>query len=106
MLIINLCSVGMTFLMCLFCAYVLNDLDLLLYSVVVMCAIHSMVSESVVTRIVNVSLVRDFTMEIVLTIIFIVSAKCLSLLTGAAVYFVALLLYLFIKYAMMYTLKK
>lgn len=101
MLLINLCSVGVTFLACLFCAYVLNNLDMVLYSVVVICAVHSMVSESVVARIVNISLGKDFAMEITLTAIFIISAKCFSLLTGAALYFMTLLVYLLIKYTIM-----
>ena len=98
MLVINLLSVGVTFVLCLFCAYILNNLDLLLCSVVLVCVCRSVVSEMIVARIIKISLIKDFTMEFILTVVFVVSARYLTLITGAAVYLLSLLIYLTFTY--------
>lgn len=106
MLVINLVSVGATFALCLFCAYILNNLDLLLCSVVLVCVCRSVVSELIVARIIKISLIRDFVMEIILTVVFIVAARYLTWTAGAIVYLLLLLICLFSKYVVSYARKK
>lgn len=98
MLVINLFSVGVTFLLCLFSAYILNDLDLLLCSVVLVCVCRSIVSELIVARIIKISLIRDYAMEFILTVVFVIAARYLPLITGTVVYLLSLLIYLISKY--------
>lgn len=90
MLWINVICVVLGMAMFLICAYLLNDLDLLLYSVVLIILIRSIVSEIVVMKIIKRVNYFDFAIELIMTVIFVVAARYFSLWTGFLIYAVAL----------------
>ena len=90
MLLINVICVVLGMAMFLICAYLLNDLDLLLYSVVLIILIRSIVSEIVVMKIIKRVNYFDFAIELIMTVIFVVAARYFSLWTGFLIYAVAL----------------
>lgn len=94
MLIINVITVAFSFLSSLVCAYVLNNLNLLLYFVVAAIMLRSIASEIVVSKIIGMVIDKDFLIELVLTIWFIIVVQKFSLLVGMILYFVAVVIYL------------
>ncbi|MBQ8885434.1 MAG: hypothetical protein IJY62_03600 [Clostridia bacterium] len=96
MLAINLATVALGFALALICAYALNSLDLLIYSVVFVIMLRSVVSEIVVYRTIGKKGVWLFVAELALTVVFILSARYFSLWLGMLVYFIALIPYLLI----------
>lgn len=96
MLIINILSVLICFLLCLFCAFVLNDLDLLLYALILVCILRSIVSEIVVMRLIKARFVKDFIIELFISVIFVIAARYFTLWLGCVIYAGALLIYLFL----------
>lgn len=93
MLFINVGCVILGMLMVLLCAYLWNDLDLLLYSVVLISILRSIISEIVVLRIIGQKAWFDFIVEIAMTIVFVVAARYFSLWIGCLIYAVALVVY-------------
>jgi len=93
MLIINLSCVAAGFIMALFSAYVLNDLNMLLYSVVLIAVISSIISEIVVMKVIAKKRYFDFIAEFIMTIIFIIAVRYFSFWVGFAVYAAALVVY-------------
>ncbi len=93
MLIINVISVVFGFLLCLLCAYILDNLDLLLYSVVLIIMVRSIASEIVVSKLINKKLYKDFAVELIMTVAFIVIVRYLNLWQGCLVYLAALVIY-------------
>lgn len=96
MLAINMTFVVFGFTFFLLFAYVFNNVELLLFSVVAMIMLSSIVSEIVVMKIIKRTRYWDFVIEIAMTVIFVLVAKFTSLWLGFALYLVALLAYLFV----------
>lgn len=94
MLIINVATVVFSFLSSLVCAYILDDLNLLLYCVVAAIMVRSIASEIIVSKIIGLVINKDFLTELILTIWFIIIVQGFSLLVGMILYFVAVVIYL------------
>lgn len=96
MLLINVLSVASAALLFSIVAYVLNSLSLLITFVVIVIMGRSVASEIVVMKLINRRYFKDFVIEAVMTICFIVAASYFSLLMGFILYFCALAVYCFI----------
>ncbi|MDE7390469.1 MAG: hypothetical protein K2M82_05975, partial [Lachnospiraceae bacterium] len=79
-------------------AYLLNNLYLVLISVVVVVMLNSVVSEIIVAKIIRVRLWLDFILELMMTVGFIICASLLSLWIGLAVYSGIFVIYCAINY--------
>ncbi len=99
MLIINLIAVTLGMTMFLICAYVLKNLDLLLYSVVFIVFFRSVLSEIVVMKIIGKNFIKEFIIELILTVAFIfITVKVDGLVKGFVIYTVILCAYLIYEY--------
>ena len=96
MLLINMSFVLLGFGLFLLFAYVFNNVELLLFSVVLVTMLSSLVSEIVVMKLINRKKYWDFAIEIAMTVIFILVAKFTSLWLGCLLYASAILAYCFI----------
>ncbi|MGM9608604.1 MAG: hypothetical protein ACI3XE_00100 [Eubacteriales bacterium] len=94
MLIINLFSVGLGMVLFLLSAYCFNSIVLLLYSVVFAIMVRSVASEIVVSKIIHKKFYKEFALEFLMAIGFIVSVQFFSLWIGCAVYAAMLVVYL------------
>lgn len=95
MLIINIFSVILAFCTFLIATFLIRSLTVLLFSVVLMIVIRSVVSEIVVINIMGIKIVKDFIIEFLMTVIFIIGAKVLDFREGFIFYMIFLILYLF-----------
>ena len=86
MFIINVVTVALGLGSFLLCAYGFNNLDLLLFSVVLSIMLRSVVSEIAVGKVIHKSFWKDFIVEALMTAGFIVSVRVFSLWIGCAVY--------------------
>lgn len=77
-------------------SYIMNSLFALLTATVIVLMARSIISEIVVTKIIGVNLIKDFVLEGVMTVLFILSARYFDLLTGFFMYGFIYLCYLFI----------
>ena len=93
MLIVNIVTVAVSILLFAFCAYVLNDLVLLLVCIVLMIMFRSIISEIVVMKIINIRFFSDFIVESFMTIAFMICARAFSLNIGLIIYLACLVLY-------------
>lgn len=96
MFIINLISVLLAVVLYIVCAVRLDSLILLTFSVVLVVAFRSMVSEYFVSRIIHVNFWKAHIVEFLITIGFVGCTNLLSRWTGFAAYLLLLLLYLFV----------
>lgn len=93
MLIINVVSVLVAFVLFALSAYVFNDLTMLLVCIVLVIMGRSIVSEIVVMKMINIKFVSDFVIEAIMTVLFILCAKAFSLWVGFLIYFVCIVFY-------------
>ncbi len=93
MLLINLASMAGGLVLYLFCGYVLNDLTALLVSIVVVIMARSIASEIVVMKIIGVRFQKEFIIEAVITVLFMLIAGSLDLIWGTAAYLAVLIIY-------------
>ena len=98
MLVVNVVSVIIGMIMFALGAYLLNNLNYVLYSLVFVIMLNSVVSEIIVTKIINKNIVLDFIIELVMTIIFILSVQFLSRWWACLAYGCALIAYFCINY--------
>ena len=89
MLFINIFCVALGFGSALVCAFIINNFDLLLFSVVFVIILRSILSEIVVGVIIYRNGTKDYIVEIVMTIIFIIAARYFGLLVGFIIYLCA-----------------
>ena len=95
MFLINVISVAIACGVFAFCAYVADDLTVLLITIVLAVMLRSVVSEIVVMKIIGIKMVSDFIIEAAMTLIFVLCAKLLPLMAGFAVYLVFLAVYIY-----------
>ena len=93
MLLINLCAVTVGATLFLISAYVFNNLEFILYSLIFTVMLSSVVSELVVMKQIQKRTVMPFIVEFFMTAIFIFAARYCSLWIGLAVYAAALIVY-------------
>lgn len=96
MLQINVVSVIISFLLFAMAIYMFDSIVLLLVLVVIAAMLRSILSEMAVMKLIDMKFYKDFALEAVLTIGFIVSASFFPLTVGTIVYIILLSVYLFI----------
>lgn len=96
--IINIISACIGILSFVLCAFVFNNLFALLICVVIVIMFNSICSEIFVSRIIHVNLLREFIIELLMTISFIVIVSKTKLLVGFLIYLGCLVVYLAINY--------
>lgn len=74
-------------------AYILNEVILVIIAMLIATIFRSIISEYEVSKIFNSFRVEDFLMEILLTIVFLISTQTMSLSKGFALYAIVLLPY-------------
>ena len=98
MLLINVVSVCGAFILYIISAYFMNSLDFLLISVVLILMIRSIVSEIVVMRLINLEFWKDFIIEFLVTVVFVMCTKLCVWWMGFLIYGTIILGYLLIKF--------
>lgn len=98
MLVVNLISVALGFGLFTFCAYVFDHLVALLVCTVVVLMFNSVVSEIVVMRVIKVRIVKDFILEALLTVGFVLVASLLERWWGCLAYFILFAAYCLLNY--------
>lgn len=86
MLLVNVISIAVGIALFALCAYVFDNLMALLACVVFVIMLNSVLSEICVLKTIRVKIVKEFFMEAVMTVGFILCASLLSLWIGLAVY--------------------
>lgn len=94
---INLASVMLSITLTILFTLVFGNLSLTILSIVVLLAFRSALAEVFLSRILNVSVYKDLLLEVVITLIFILTGWFLTWWIGAFFYLVAYSLYLVIK---------
>lgn len=93
MLLVNVVSIVVSLALSVVGAYIFNDLMLVLVFSLVVTMFNSILSECIVARIIKVNLLKEFLLEAVMTVVFIVSVNYLSFWEAFVVYIIALSLY-------------
>ena len=93
MLVINAAAVAIGMVVFAIGAYVLNDLEFVLYALVAVIMLRSVASEIAVTKIIKKNITKDFIIELVMTIAFIVAVRFLTLWWACLAYACALVVY-------------
>lgn len=96
MFVINIVTVALGMGSFLLCAYVFNNLDLLLICVVFSIMMRSVISEIAVGRVIRKSFCKEYVIESLMTAGFIASVRLFSLWVGCAVYAGLLVVYFII----------
>lgn len=94
MLIVNVASVVLGMSLFVLFAYGFNHLELLLYSVVFIIMVRSIASEIAVSMLIHQKFYKEFAMELLMTVGFIISVQLFRLWIGCAVYAAMLVVYL------------
>lgn len=96
MLLVNIVSVILSTSAFVISAYVLNNMNLMLYFIVFFIMFRSVGSEMIVAKIIKINLWKDFFIEGLMTMAFILCASHMSFYLGCLVYTALLVVYLFI----------
>ena len=91
MLVINAAAVAIGMAVFAIGAFVLNDLEFVLYALVAVIMLRSVASEIAVTKIIKKNITKDFIIELVMTIAFIVAVRFLTLWWACLAYACALI---------------
>ena len=95
MLKINVISIAIASIMYCISIYILNNIYLLLVCAVLAIMLRSILSEIVVSKIIDASFVRKYVEEGIMTVAFILIASLLDTLLGFLVYAIVLLIYMY-----------
>lgn len=98
MLLANVISIAVGISVFALCAYVFDNLTALIASVVFVIMLNSVLAEIFVSRILHIKLVKDFIMEAVMTVGFILCASLLPRWWGMLAYFGVFAIYAAINY--------
>ncbi len=96
MFILNIYSLIVAFLVYLLCTYVFNNLTAMLVSIVLMIMLRSVISEMIVSKLINKNFKFDFICEAIMSVGFMISARYFSLFTGFFVYVVFTTIYMLV----------
>lgn len=97
LLTINLISMILSIIFTLLFTIAFKNLSLALLSIVILLAFRSTVAEVILSKILKVSVFKDLLFEMVMTVIFILTAWFNHSLNGIAIYLAAYVIYLVIK---------
>lgn len=93
MLTINLAMLSIAIVIFTITAFLLNNLTIMLLSVVLLLMARSIISEIVVMRAINVKIVKDFYYEAAMTVIFMICASRFNLIYGFLLYLLFFVVY-------------
>ena len=93
MLTINLAMLFIAIVIFTITAFLLNNLTIMLLSVVLLLMARSIISEIVVMRAINVKIVKDFYYEAAMTVIFMICASRFNLIYGFLLYLLFFVVY-------------
>ena len=93
MLLINVVSVFIAFLVYSICVCIIDSLLAVLFMTVVAVMLRSVASEIIVMNIIKIEMKKDFIIEMFMTFIFMISSKFFNMYLGFAVYLVFLIIY-------------
>ena len=96
MLIINLFCIAIGIILFIFSAFVINSLDALLFSVIIIIMMRSIISEISVMKLIDKLRLRDYVIEVIMIVVFILSARYMTILKGFIVYLVSIMVYMII----------
>lgn len=94
---INLITLFLSSIATVFTAYVLNNLDLTIVSIVIILAFRSVFAEFQMTKLLDINISKDITFELLLTLVFILSGWFIDSWMTPFIYGVSYLLYLYLK---------
>lgn len=94
---VNLISLIISFILTLITTLVFKNLNLSIISIVLLLAFRSILAEIYLSRILRVSIYKDMVLELVITMIFILSGWFLSSWSATLIYTVAYVIYLILK---------
>lgn len=77
--------------------YVLENMDIAVASIIFMLIFKCLIAEFLLSKLLNIEIKKDFAMEIILTVIFIISSWVISGFFGLLLYTATYALYLFLK---------
>lgn len=97
LLIINACTVGLSLIFTCITVFLLKNLTLAVFSVVVLMGIRCVVGELLIAPVVKVDVWRDILMELAMIAIFISSGWYIGGIASVIIYAAAYLVYLFLK---------
>ena len=96
-LFINVITVSMSALFTLVTTVLLRNLDFAIISIVILLALRSVISEMILSKIINISVLKDIVIELGMTTIFILTAWKLDSFITVLIYGLFYGVYLFIK---------
>lgn len=94
---INLLTCVLSILSTVILAFWLRNLDMAILSIVVLLAFRSVVAEIMLSKVIHISVYRDISMEIALTVVFILSGWFIQSWLTVAIYGTCYCLYLLLK---------
>ncbi len=97
MLVINLVSVLLSIILSITSTVVFKSISLSLISIVVLLAFRCILAEIILSRKLEVPIIKDTIYEVAMTFVFIVTSWLIASWFGVLVYFVTYLIYLWIK---------
>jgi len=97
MLIINIVAVALSFTISYITVYIYNDLDLTIISIVFILAFRCILADLYVSILLKVNVNKDIILELMMSIIFILSNWYAGGWLGVGAYFIAYIIYLLIK---------
>lgn len=106
MLAINIVSVGIAIGLFSFNAYIVNNLELLLISIVIAIMFCSVLAETVVMKTLNIFSIKNFGAEIIMTVIFVMTSMLFSQIMGLLIYAMAVIVFLFLNRKSIYYIFK
>ena len=106
MLLANVISIALGIGLFVLCAYAFNNMTALLACVVFVIMFNSVLSEIFVLKTIKVKIIKEFIIEALVTVAFILCASMLSRWIGFAVYFGIFVIYCSINYKSIFELYK
>ena len=97
LLFINVITVSMSALFTLVTTVLLRNLDFAIISIVILLALRSVISEMILSKIINISVLKDIVIELGMTTIFILTAWKLDSFITVLIYGLFYGVYLFVK---------
>ena len=97
LLVINIFSLAFSLVIYFVAAYIINNLYVLLFSIVGIIMLLSIVSEIAVSKIIKVNMIFDTILEVIITSFFILCTFLFNKTIGFVLYAVVIVIYLIIK---------
>lgn len=96
-LLCNLLTVGLSIILSGASVYLFENLDVAIFAIVILMIFKSCISEYVLAKYMHISVLKDNIMEILLTVIFVISSWGFGNILSVCIYAIAYMLYLFVK---------